>query len=350
MQHFPVGSGLAGLLTGQLERQLEVMVRDADLLHVHGLWNTFLPAASRIARRRKIPLIVSPMGMAAPRALRQSPWKKRTFTLLFQRRALRSVGCLHAASEREKADLLEAFPDLPVAVVPHGVAQSSRDPASSGMAAQSSQGRMILFLGRLSPIKNLAALLRAWVRIEQVAPDAELRIVGPDEYPCADELRKLRTELGLARVSFQSCVSEQERVALLRQATALVLPSLSESFGMSAAEALAIGRPVVVSEATPWAHLVDEAGAGWATGVTPSDLAEALERALNTQPDTLEVMGLAARQLIASLGLTWERSAAETASLYRWLLGDEPRPPFVFESAALAQASSRVDIRSGRSE
>src|SRR5438876_8186960 len=80
----------------------------ARLIHDNGLWLGTNHAAAKIARRCRLPLIVSTRGMLAPWAVRHKSWKKRLAWRLYQARDVRSARVLHATSTQEAQAIREA--------------------------------------------------------------------------------------------------------------------------------------------------------------------------------------------------------------------------------------------------
>jgi len=318
------------ILLPELHQELERATEDADILHVHGLWSPLLLAACAIGRRRRMPVILSPMGMVSSHALAQSRWKKLIFSWLLQNRALSHVSCIHVTSSAEFRDSKQYFGDVPVALIPHGVELPVAGEGRINRLPKAEAGRTILFLGRVSPIKNIAALIEAWARVEPAYPSAVLRIVGPQDKDYATSLVKLAEHFELKRIFFEPPVDDEGRFAAFGQADVVVLPSHSESFGMSVAEALAFGRPVIVSDNTPWANLVDQARCGWTAKGSPEDLAKAIAAALEKPKDELRDMGQAAQQFIEELDLTWVRNASQLQEVYQWCFGRSPQPKCVY--------------------
>jgi len=106
----------------------------------------------------------------------------------------------------------------------------------------------LLVLGRHDPHKNLARLIRAFARLPQ--GEQMLHFVGPHDSRYTPKLQQLALELGIEkRCRFTPWVDNNERLTLLNRATALVMPSLWEGFGLPALEAMACGTPVLASTA-----------------------------------------------------------------------------------------------------
>lgn len=299
------------------------LLGDAGLLHVHGMWRLCAVDALQWAHGRKLSTVLSPMGNLAPSALRQSRFRKMAFWHLWQARALRGVTCYHATSELEHDHLRALGIRQPIAVIPLGVDIPDllpRKPAGSA-------SRTVLFLGRVSPIKNLPALIRAWREVQGEVGEARLRIVGPDDRGHVGALRRLADELGAQRVTFEHGAWDRDRDRAYQEADIVVLPSLCESYGLVVAEALAQARPVIASTGAPWQALQRE-GCGWWVEPTPAAIAQALREALGEADERLVAMGSRGRKL-AERDLGWESCMARFDALYRWILGGGAVPDFV---------------------
>ena len=145
-----------------------------------------------------------------------------------------------------------------------------------------------------------------------------------------EAMRQLATTLRLPRVRFVGELTGKAKLDAYRSADLYVLPTKSENFGITVAEALAAGTPVVVTQGAPWAGLAEH-GAGWwiEQGVTP--LAIAMEDAMGRSRHELERMGARGRDWVAR-DFDWSRIATDMAAYYRWVcsgLRADDRPAFV---------------------
>ena len=105
---------------------------------------------------------------------------------------------------------------------------------------------------------------------------------------------------------------------LLGQAELSISGSRSENFGMSIAESLAAGVPVIATEGTPW-QSVREHRCGWWVPVGCNGLAAAITEATSLETEELSRMGQRGAAMIESQ-YSWDVIAAQTTSVYRWLL------------------------------
>ncbi|WP_423232531.1 glycosyltransferase [Akkermansia sp. JRP_AM1] len=181
------------------------------------------------------------------------------------------------------------------------------------------------FLGRFHPIKNLESLIRAWGSLN--LRDAELLLIGdgPEDY--AAQLKRLAAEVGGPGIRFTGFAAGREKYELLASLNVLCAPSHQENFGMSIAEGLLAGTPVIASKGTPWEEL-DTRRCGWWRDNSPAALAAALEEAFNLTPEESRAMGDRGRSLIMETYAS-PQVAASMKRLYRYLLGQEPKPEFV---------------------
>ncbi len=166
---------------------------------------------------------------------------------------------------------------------------------------------LILYVGGISPHKNLQGLLRALAKIPR---PWHAVLVGDYQHDsfwgCYDELLELRRELELTeRVTFTGFVSDEDLLLLYNTATLLVLPSMSEGFGLPVVEAMACGLPVAASERNSIPEILGDAGVIFDPSV-PENMAATIARLLE-DPDLCEqlrVKGLARAELFS-----WEKSA-----------------------------------------
>jgi glycosyltransferase involved in cell wall biosynthesis len=123
----------------------------------------------------------------------------------------------------------------------------------------------LLYVGGISPHKNLRVLVEAFELVAAEHPELHLVLVGDTEAdPFLSSINDVRARVARSpvrdRVTFTGYVSDEELVALYCGAVASVLPSLGEGFGLPAAESAACGTPVVASEDPALMELLEEDG------------------------------------------------------------------------------------------
>jgi glycosyltransferase involved in cell wall biosynthesis len=322
----PIGSRA---LTAGLRAELPSI----DLVHLHGLWNRVVWSAAREARRAGVPYVVSPRGMLQDAARAHKGWRKRAAFAVVERGLLEGAALLHATSDAELETLERLNLGRPLILIPNGI---ELDPSGGTGIGPSEQAHarvepVVLFVGRLHPIKRLDLLVDAFVLLRQRHPQARLVVAGPDEYGLRSALVARAGDAGGA-ITWCGEVDAGQREALLRSSLALVLCSDSESFGMSVLEALAAGTPVVVTTTCGWSE-VERHGAGFRVEQRPETIAGALAT-LVVDPAGARAMGARGRALAESR-YTWPRVAEAFAAAYDRLLNDRPvRSPSPAHAAA----------------
>ncbi len=158
-------------------------------------------------------------------------------------------------------------------------------------------GRLLLFAGRLVPKKNLAAVLKALQAHGR--PQLSLLIVGsgPEEF----YLRQQVQQLGLTQIFFRSFESQEEVAKLYAAVDGLILPSLSEGWGLVVNEAMASGLPVLVSRRCGCAvDLVREGQNGYLLDpVDEQSIIESLNRFVRLTDEEVGAFGEASRGIVA---------------------------------------------------
>jgi glycosyltransferase involved in cell wall biosynthesis len=296
---------------GSLRRLVEAF--RPDVIHDNGLWLAHNHRSADLAQRFGVPRVVSTRGMLEPWALAHRRWKKRAAWLIYQKRDLDRAAALHATGAAEAENLKSLGLRPSIVAIPNGMDLPERpSQATDGTAV-----RTALFLGRIHPVKGLPMLMEAW---GQVRPKGwRLVVAGPDEGGHLREVEAAVADAGIGEaVSFTGEVTGEAKAALLQEADLFVLPSHTESFGMAVAEALAHGTPALVSTAAPW-PMLEQRGCGWLAAPRAPSLAEALARAVATEPDVLRRMGEAGREMIAA-EFSWAQVAARFLDLYGGLV------------------------------
>jgi glycosyltransferase involved in cell wall biosynthesis len=296
----------------------------SDLCHIHGLWNVPEWSASRLARAHSVPYVLSPRGMLQPAARRRGRWRKQVAFQLLERANLRGADLLHATSDVEGEALRSLGLQVPVVVVPNGVDVVAAAAAAPGFRARLGIPRdafVIVFLGRVHPIKRLDLLAQAFASVREPHPAAHLVIAGPDESGyLATVMRQLTAHAGF--VHAVDTLGEDDKWALLGDANALVQCSDSESFGLAVVEGMAAGLPVVVTRTCPWPEIEARECGVWVE--QSADAIAAAIRRLAADPTRAAAMG-ARGAAFARERYGWEAIGHRMAECYATIVGERPR-------------------------
>lgn len=235
---------------------------------------------------------------------------------LKEQAAVRWADRIVTVSQTSRRDILHWFrlSEDRVRVVPEGPSEAFRPIADDSSAEAvlrkhrvDPSRRFLLYVGGLSPHKNLLRLIEAFA---QGAPsDADLILVGDlgDVFHThVPELREAVARHGLkSRVNFTGFVPDDELAVLYSRAEALIQPSLAEGFGLPPVEAMACGTPVLSSRAGSLPEVIGDAGRFFEP--TEVDAIASVIRSFLNDPEARPA--LAARALERSRRYRWSESA-----------------------------------------
>lgn len=276
------------------------VLRQYDIVHIQGMWHPGLHKVVAYCRKIGLPYVISPRGSLDPWALSVKPLRKRIARILYQDRDLRGAAAIHATAEAEAEHIREAGFRNNIIISPNGVdVPGCLEPQEENVYGK----KTALFLSRLHPGKGLLALAEAWAKVR---PQGwVMRVVGPDSYGHkAEVVSKLRL-LGIeGEWQFRDMVDDVEKWKEYAAADLLVHPSVSENFGITIAEGLASGLPVICTKGAPWSDIV-ERKCGWWIDVGAEPLSVALREALSYDTEKFQDMGRRGRKLVEDK-YTWD--------------------------------------------
>jgi glycosyltransferase involved in cell wall biosynthesis len=301
-----------------LQRELEKQINEFDILHLHSifLWPTW--AAARAAREARKPYIIAPRGMLVKELFqRKSRFAKNLWIKLIEKKNLEHAAAIHVTTEKEKEETKKFnFNFPPLFVVPNGfdIDELNKNPdnVSPYIAQVIKKKPFLLFLGRINWKKGLDRLIPAL----RYVPDIQLIIAGNDEENYRPKMEKLaESHSVIDRITFAGQVSGTDKVALLENASVLVLPSYSENFGNVVLEAMAVGCPVVVTPEVGISDIVQKSGAGVVVKGEPEMLGKEI-RSLLLNSHELKEMGKRGQKMVEK-DFTWLSIAKIMESIYK---------------------------------
>jgi glycosyltransferase involved in cell wall biosynthesis len=293
-----------------------------DLAHIYGLYDLIGPRIAGACRRIARPYVVEPMGMFLP--IVRNIWMKRLYHDTLGGRLLQGASRVIATSEQEHQELLEGgIADSKVVVRRNGIEIPGQFPPAGSFRSQwniASDAKFVLFLGRLVSKKSPDLMLEVFSRWNlrgNGSRGSVLVMAGPDEGDgFRQHLEGIAAQMGLnGKVLFTGPLYGDAKWAAYRDADVFVLPSQNENFGNTAAEAVACGTPVLVTDRCGIAPIVDQRA-----GLVVSHDCTALEAGL---AQILNDPAIAARLREGCKGvansLSWAEPLAQMETLYREL-------------------------------
>lgn len=230
----------------------------ADFIYLNSLYSVNFSIYPLLLQWRKAitgKIILAPRGMLQAGALQQKKFKKKLFI-----RSLKLFGVyqqvhFHATDPQESADIQRHIgTDLTnITIIPNFSAVPAKD---STPLKKSVNKLKLVFISRIAQKKNLLFLLQILSRLPKLE-SVELSIYGsPDELEyweqCQQLIQRLPTYI---QVQYQGTLPHHQVGAALKKHHFFILPTKGENFGHAIFEALAVGRPVIISDRTPWSNL-----------------------------------------------------------------------------------------------
>lgn len=299
-----------------------------DAVIVHGLWQYHGYAVMRVVQELKQSqsdrppprVFVMPHGMLDPwfqndPSRRIKAWRNLIYWKLIEGKTVAQADGLLFTCQRELELARQPFrPYRPRAELNVGYGVLS-PPAGTAAGDETFRAACpglndrpyLLYLSRIHAKKGVDLLLRAYAKVargEQVPANLPALVVaGPTDSPYADEMKRLAGELGLLSdgdasgtpspaIFFPGMLQGEAKWGAFYGSEAFVLPSHQENFGIAAVEALACGKPVLISDQVNICDEIASDGAGYVEGDDQAGVERLLERWLVRGDDERQEMGL----------------------------------------------------------
>ncbi len=244
-------------------RQLQQVINgvNPDYLYINLLFSPLFavsPLWLKLTGKITCKVLVCPRGCLYESALSKKTQQKKLLLRFYNLLGMAKKVTFHATNEREQQAVQKYFPGAQT-IVANNLPEMEQ-PAFVSCAKKTGVLRCI-FIARIVPIKNLLFLLEV---LQAVKASVQLTIAGPVEdenywMQCKTLMQQLPKNISCNYIGPQS---SDKLDTLIQQHHLFVLPTTGENFGHAIFESLLVGRPVLISDQTPWLHL-EEAKAGW---------------------------------------------------------------------------------------
>jgi glycosyltransferase involved in cell wall biosynthesis len=274
---------------------------------IHGLWTYTTMGALGPLRRSKKPYFVFTHGALDPWFRRTYPIKhliKQLFWWVGDGRVLSGARHVLFTTEDEKLLARNAFLNYSVneQVIRYGIADPPPESPEQKKAFEDAVPEMkgkryLLYLSRIHPKKGCDLLMEAFGSMSHLDPDIHLVMAGPDETRWRDELEKIaRKERVADRIVWPGSLRGDAKWGAFRGSEAFVLPSHQENFGIVVAEALACGRPVLISDQVNIWREIEKYEAGIVAPDTLEGTIDMLRAWARQTPEQRQAQSAAARK------------------------------------------------------
>ncbi len=286
---------------------LRAHAKNYDAVIVNGLWQYNGFGAWRALAGTGTPYFVFTHGML-------DPWFKRTYPLKHLKkwlywpwaeyRVLRDAKAVIFTSEEERVLARDSFwlYRSNEAVTAYGTSAPPADAArlSEHFLSQHPQlrgKRLFLFLSRIQEKKGCDLLIEAFAKVAHTDPALHLVMAGPDQTGWVATLKQQAEKLGVAhRITWPGMLQGDDKWGAYYAAEVFCLPSHQENFGIVVAEALACGKPVLISNKVNIWREIESDGAGIVQDDTAQATTQGLEKWLALSPPAREAMQQAAQR------------------------------------------------------
>lgn len=251
-----------------------------DFIYLNSMFSRYFTIYPLLMKRLNLissKFVLAPRGMLKGSALQFKSIKKKIFLTVFRQMRLHRFIHFHATDKTEDADVKKYFgSDSRVTLASNFPGIINEYP---GSIEKRKHELSIIFIGRLHPVKNLDFLLQA---LKTVTGTVSLTIIGNAEdesyvNQCKTIVNSFPNNI---QVQFAGEMPNNQIGNIIAQHHIFALPTQGENFGHAIFEALAAGKPVLISDQTPWRNLC-KAQAGWDVALQkPEQFAAALQQAV----------------------------------------------------------------------
>ena len=301
-----------------------------DLIHAQGIWLPLYHKVCKIARKHRIPYIMTPRGALEPWCYHDNNFfkriKKRLAMVVYQHNDIQMADCILATANMEAKNLRDLRFTNPIAVIPNGIEIDEYLCRPKEYISQCK--KQVIFISRIVSKKGIEILIDAWVRVKRSFPDWNVIIVGNGDPKYIKDL-----ESRIAKNELTECVKilppafGKDKYELYVESSLFVLPTYSENFGMVIAEALACGVPVITTQGTPW-KILEESKSGWWIELSQLNLEDALLEALSMPYEHLFEMGQKGAEMVRE-NFHYIEVAKKLVNTYAWILTGDEKPTYV---------------------
>ncbi len=293
-----------------------------DIVHFHSSYVPVHVALAAFLRRRGIPYTVTPNGGCASQILERGRLAKLPYKHFLELPFLNRAAFVHSVGDSE--DIRAYGVTAPIVLAANGFSpkqieaseRPAEDPIRSGRPGW--ENRLVfLYLGRLDAgQKGLDLLLKGFAQALSQRPQCGLVLVGPDWRGNQAKLQELCRELGVDEaVVFTGPVRGPSKYEYLTAVDFFVHPSRWEGMPFAVSEALACGKPCLVTPASDPCGLVARYGAGIVTSPTIEGVASALVTMADLTPNQRSAMSAQAKELV-SAELDWRKISSTLTQAY----------------------------------
>ena len=254
------------------------------LNHIYSPLFVVFPLLLKYFNKIKSKLIVCPRGALYESAIAVKSYKKRPLLFILNALKLQKKVLFHATNNREADAIQKYFPGSRIIVANNLPAWNQKEFKS---IVKTNGSLNCVFISRIVPIKNLLYVIDV---LHHVTSKISFTIAGPKEdidywNLCEEKIKTLPSNI---RVEYIGSLKNAEITEVLQSNHLFLLPTKGENFGHSIFESFLSGRPVLISDQTPWMNLKEKVCGMELPLSNPTDFIAAVEKFAQMEQDEFD--------------------------------------------------------------
>lgn len=239
------------------EKRIAQLIREfeGNIIYINGIYSKYFsifPLTAAKSNNKNFKIIVASRGMLARSAIEVKQFKKKVFLTLGKTLGWYKGVIFHATNSKEERDIKNVFGRKTLVKVANNISGLKRLPEKS--ISKTKNHLRLVSIARIAPEKNLLFLLIALKKVQGIVLLDLFGQIYNEKY--WEECKTIIAELPKnIKVNYSGMVNPQDVYTTIQKYHFLVLPSLGENFGHVVAESFIAGRPVLISNQTPWKDL-----------------------------------------------------------------------------------------------
>jgi glycosyltransferase involved in cell wall biosynthesis len=299
-------------------------IESYQVVHVHAIFSAPSTMAMLIARIKRVPYLIRPPGQLCEWALGNRGFKKKIYLDLLEKSNLNHSRAIHFASKKEQDEASSLSLTTPSFVLPHGINAPVLVPDCRSLLREQlglpNDETIILFLGRLHPVKGLDYLIPALGSLSHYS--FTFVLAGSGEANYESHLQKLILDHGLKQRTFSmGFITGKNKEILLQGSDIFAMTSHQENFGIAALEALSVGLTVVTTPGVALSSILQEKYMGYVCKLDIKAIAQTISECLD-DPDASKSRGALASQVVRQ-EYTWDAHAKKLSEIYCDILSSD---------------------------
>jgi glycosyltransferase involved in cell wall biosynthesis len=265
-----------------------------DVVNVNCCWMPQCAIAQEIAQSKGYKVVLTTHGMLDPSIINRHHFSRKVPALiLYQKNAIKKADLIHTTASREKDNIIKLGWNNRIKNIPTGI-----NIDEIAFSKNWEIKRKIISLSRIHPQKGIDLFIDVVSEIKVKLNDYQIIIAGEGEKSYIDSLNTKISRLNLQNIfRFVGGVYGDDKWNLYKNVDFFVLPTQSENFGLSIAESLASGTPVITTKGAPWEDL-NTYNCGMWIERSKEELKKAILQMISLDSLSLQKMGENGRKLI----------------------------------------------------